>query len=574
MSTKNDSNKSKKAKTSLKPSDISLFQNGEFLLNYRKTSTAEWVGIGFALLMLTFFACFLTPMLYYEMNQIKWLCALIPTIIFVVVLLAVGVVEFFDRKNKPFAINKETILNTFTVPQFFIAGYLFLALISAFASSYDTVWLGNDRYEGFVTTVMYGLIFILISQFGKFKKYYIYALSGSSIFISLLAILQYLGKNPFGLFVQEYTYRNTQFLSTLGNIDVVSGFVALFLPMLLAAYVLYDGKYRYILMLPAYALLLFVQLFIDVDSGKIALIVAVMAAAVILFTEPKKMTRMLELAALSAFVMIWNFAMKVTAANDVISISWSFGGKKILLCLAVIIISAILWAYFTIKQTDFSKRSGSFFALLQKAHSALQNIRITPKQYRIAIAACIAVVCVAAFIYLFNYDGKNATLIAISHVTHGQLDDMAGWGRGFAWKKSVIMIGQHPIFGSGPDSFKWSFMQFYDEWVAVSGRSTIYDAAHNDYLQIAVNTGIPSLLCYLGFLISLCVRGIKRLKKNPLIAIFGLGVLGYSAHIFVAFSVPILAPLFWLSCGLLDKCIRQTNMDGPNLLDPEIAVTE
>ena len=135
------------------------------------------------------------------------------------------------------------------------------------------------------------------------------------------------------------------------------------------------------------------------------------------------------------------------------------------------------------------------------------------------------------------------------------------------------MIGQHPIFGTGPDTYKWSFMQFYDEWVAVSGRETFYDYAHNDYLQMAVNTGIPSLICYLGFVISLCVRAIKRLKYNPLIAIFGLGILAYSVHVFFSFSIPHLAPLFWLSCGILDNLIRRTNTEGPNLLDPAV-VTE
>ncbi len=576
MSKKNNQAKNAKpVKANKQTINVPLLQDGTFLLDYKKTSLAEWVGVGFVCLMFTVFVCFITKKLYFDMNHIKWLFNVVVMCLFVGALLLIGLTDLLGKKTKGFSISKEGFLKTFTIPQMFVAGYILFSLIAAFVSEYHKVWVGLERYEGFVSILIYGLIFILVSQFGKWKKYYIYCLAVSSILFSLIAIVQYFGKDPFGLYWGQYTFFDSQFVSTMGNIDIASGFVSLVLPMFLASYVLFEGKYRYYLIIPGYSLLLFVQLFTDVDSGKLGLIAAIAVALVILFSDSKKIRRIMEMVSISALVMIWHFAMKVKYVNEAVKVTWSFGGKKILLCFALIIISLIVWAYYFIKDTDFSaKAQNGFTAFLQKMHLSLQKIRITPKTYRIATVSIVGVAFVAAFIFLYTYSGTNATLVSMSHVTHGQLDDMAGWGRGFAWKKSVEMIMEKPIFGIGPDSFQLGFLKYYDEWVKISGRSTIFDYAHNDYLQMGVNTGLISLACYLGFMISLCVRSIKRIKKNPLIVIFVVGIVGYSIHVFFSFSIPILAPLFWLSCGLLDKLCRQTNMEGPDLLDPAPATIE
>ena len=77
----------------------------------------------------------------------------------------------------------------------------------------------------------------------------------------------------------------------------------------------------------------------------------------------------------------------------------------------------------------------------------------------------------------------------------------AGTGRFGLWKRTVAVIKQVPWFGKGLDLYHAN--NIYD---------TTLDVAHNEYLTMASNIGIPGLLAYVATMIWWFVRAIRMRK--------------------------------------------------------------
>lgn len=69
------------------------------------------------------------------------------------------------------------------------------------------------------------------------------------------------------------------------------------------------------------------------------------------------------------------------------------------------------------------------------------------------------------------------------------------------WKVSLSIIADHPVFGVGPRNM----LEVYDRY----GKDTAVRVAHNSYLQMAVDGGLPALALFL----SLIGLGLFRLRR-------------------------------------------------------------
>ena len=140
--------------------------------------------------------------------------------------------------------------------------------------------LGASRYDGLLTLLLYGGIFLGVSAFGEWKKYYVYLLAVSASICSLVAIPQLLGGNPFGLYPGELTYFDAnvrytgEFLGTIGNTNLLAAFYCLCIPLF--AWQALTGRQRRerLLLIPA-ALCLGVLIASRVASGLVATAAAV-----------------------------------------------------------------------------------------------------------------------------------------------------------------------------------------------------------------------------------------------------------------------------------------------------------
>lgn len=114
------------------------------------------------------------------------------------------------------------------------------------------------------------------------------------------------------------------------------------------------------------------------------------------------------------------------------------------------------------------------------------------------------------------------------------------------WQTAFAMIKDHPILGQGIGTFMANFRKYMP--------NLIIQYAHNCFLQIWAETGIFSLLSFLGFLVLLFSEWIKAFNKNHNLLILGLlcGIFGFLVHSFFdtdLYSLQ-LSVLFWFTVGL------------------------
>ena len=155
---------------------------------------------------------------------------------------------------------------------------LFLAVsgVSACLSEYGAVTLaGADRNDGYLTTVLYGVIFFGVSWLARPRRRYAWALGASTVLCCAVAVLQLLGLDPFWFYPQgtnyydKYVAYNGAFLGTLGNVGMMAAFLCIpagFLPV----YALLSDCRRDRLLLAPGALAVVMLGLIDVDAGVVA----------------------------------------------------------------------------------------------------------------------------------------------------------------------------------------------------------------------------------------------------------------------------------------------------------------
>ena len=82
-------------------------------------------------------------------------------------------------------------------------------------------------------------------------------------------------------------------------------------------------------------------------------------------------------------------------------------------------------------------------------------------------------------------------------------------GRFHFWPIALKIFLEHPLLGSGYNSFAAAFTQF-DTW------SGVYrvEQAHNDYLQTLSDSGVAGLVCVLAFIGLLYRRGLRVLRES------------------------------------------------------------
>lgn len=139
----------------------------------------------------------------------------------------------------------------------------------------------------------------------------------------------------------------------------------------------------------------------------------------------------------------------------------------------------------------------------------------------------IALACVSVFAFFFyNRKPKHLRLLIVSFfvldlILIGAIfgvekvkqrlveTSLASETRDEVVRDSLPIIAEHPIFGTGGGSYYSTFPSYHP--VPYSG---FYDHAHNDYIQFAVELGLPITLM-LGLMMLYCLwRGLKTMVKR------------------------------------------------------------
>lgn len=127
--------------------------------------------------------------------------------------------------------------------------------------------------------------------------------------------------------------------------------------------------------------------------------------------------------------------------------------------------------------------------------------------------------------------------------------------RAIVWQGALDIFKHYPIFGSGVETFAFSYYQFRPaSHNMVSEWDFLYNKAHNEYLNFLATTGIVGFISYLSFIAGFVIWIVFKIKKRELslldLSLFA-GWLTILITNFFGFSVVIIALFFYLIPALI-----------------------
>lgn len=162
----------------------------------------------------------------------------------------------------------------------------------------------------------------------------------------------------------------------------------------------------------------------------------------------------------------------------------------------------------------------------------------------------------------------------------------AGSGRILVWKRAIQIAKEHPIFGTGPDTFDAAYGDYleHDRFkgeLSVEESGGYWKTAHNSYLLVLVEMGVPGFIIFMAFIIR-SFRNVKAVKAlyppqgEParmvlLASALQLGLVGYMITAF--FLSQSYGPTLYFTCVLSGVMLRMASVattreqeEGPHAL--------
>lgn len=160
----------------------------------------------------------------------------------------------------------------------------------------------------------------------------------------------------------------------------------------------------------------------------------------------------------------------------------------------------------------------------------------------------------------YYYASPNGVFTKMEEAETAVFTDMPSLasGRGYIWARSIPMLKDTVFLGHGADNYRLYFPQY--DYVAAykSGfLAKIVGSPHNMFLQIGINTGLISLIGFLGFFALYfvdCIRLYWREDFKEFLPQVGIGIcVACFAYMITGFfndSVVCVAPVFWCLIGM------------------------
>lgn len=354
--------------------------------------------------------------------------------------------------------------------------------------------------------------------------------------VTVLYVLNIFNIDLIGTYVDTAVVERAQFFSTLGQKNFCSGFMAFALPLVFYAFLAARGvRHTVFYGIPAFfgGLALAV-----VDAEGLALGIGV--AVLVLICQETFTTRTLRrLAVIGTFFFFHAGWMQYMRTHV-----YTQGGKPMLAALGHVaqigfVLCLVLWA-----ALRFGLRG-----------------REVPLYKLGRPVAGVAVAGAAVLVVLANCWPNFPSL--------GRLDDLLifndDWGtyRGTAWRITAESWLAQPLwrklFGVGPGMMHTAVA----EWAGagITDRMKTFYAAHNEYLELLLTTGVAGLAAWLWF-VAAHLRKAAQNWLRPGVAPVTLALASYLAHAVISIRVSMIFPEIMLLFALLQAfCLPEEHTE-------------
>lgn len=440
--------------------------------------------------------------------------------------------------------DKLPLYKTLSFTDWAVLAFLAVCIISTLLSDHPyEAFFGESlsaasagRNSGLLLIIFYVVAYFLITRLFHYFEYVFVAFACGSALVFILAILNSFYIDPFQMFVGLDEHQQIIFTSTIGNINLLSSFICVALPVMITLSVHTQKNSLRALYLVVSGIGFASLMVADSDSG------------------------ILGLGGFLIIYLIW-YSRRIDRL------------KRYFLAVSVMLIFSKLLRLFSLIMNDRNKGMDtyqSFFVYSNSSYILLAAIGlITIGLYLLdskkpgitlskavpitltVIFALIAAAVISIVVYFSCIDTKTDlgnlnTLL--------RFNDKWGTHRGFMWIRSMWIFGDFSfidkIFGCGPDTFYFAFSPYFEELTKFGDSST--NAAHNEYINYLITVGIAGLAAYLAIVGGAIARAVKTAKQNPLAIVFVSAVICYSVQAVVNISQPITTPLFIIFIALCE----------------------
>lgn len=408
--------------------------------------------------------------------------------------------------------------------------YFILNCASAIFSPYkSSVLVGAGRFDGLITTFLSVGIFSGVSHYARPKRAYIYTAVLAVTINCVIAVLQLLGFNPLWLFPGDYNFYDagvkftSTFFGTIGNADLFSAYICLILPVISLYYI--TSAKRSLVLLPVILLAAFSLFVCGVSAGILAIAVTVLIAAPLAINSNERFRRALEIGSVAALAAFLTVTINFADTASGVTVSFSFGYKSVALV--------------------------AFTLVLALLRLVFRRSELPEKTFKVFFSTLSGVAVGTGLLAVYFWQGSKGTLYELSQVMHGNVSDSFGSSRILIWRKTLALVPERIWLGGGPGTLALRLDVNFSRFVEETGKTltSSVDNAHNDYLGILVNTGLLSLIAYLGAQITSFLKAVKA--NNPALTCLAFGLLCYWVQALFGLGLFLVSPLMWLLWGLL-----------------------
>lgn len=388
-------------------------------------------------------------------------------------------------------------------------------------------WGLGGYYGGCMMVLFTAAVYLAARAFApqKILNGLVFCLGITTALVTVLYVLNIFNIDLIGTYADTAVVERAQFFSTLGQKNFCSGFMAFALPLVFYAFLTARGVRHTVLYgIPAFfgGLALAV-----VDAEGLAL--GIGAAVLVLLCQKDFTTRTLRRVAVIGAFFFFNAGWMQYMRTHV----YTQGGKPMLAALGHVgrtgfFVCLAVWAvlYFGLRGREIP---------LYKAGRAVAGVML------------LGAVVLAL---LANFWPGFPSL--------GRLDDVLifndDWGtyRGTAWRITAETWLAQPLwrklFGVGPGMMHTAVAA----WAGadITARMKTFYAAHNEYLELLLTTGVAGLAAWLWF-VAVHLRKAAKNWLRPGVAPVTLALVSYLAHAVISIRVSMIFPEIMLLFALL-----------------------
>ena len=529
---------------------------------YQNSTMPSFLVSCYLMLMFSFFPYFLTDE-YAHARTDKYYLYLVLSILLIVSVVIASVMDYMEERRVHRATLRFMPLSPADVS--FLCFYGFAAISTLLSDNTEAAFFGifsnnglylGGRNNGLLLMTFYLLVYLIITRRYAVKEYIIAVFLVFSSGVAFLAIVNYFYIDVLGiytgyvdlwkLFAGEQCKPTVvlDFGSTLGNKNLISAFMCLFLPVAVMSLVLGSKRWLRIIGGVTSVFAYCGMLCADSLSGILGLIVILAVMAIFASREYRTMKR--YLLALTVMFASGKLLRIFSAIMDDRSKGFEFVqqsliyGKKVYFLIAVCAVLYLLMQVFEKKLEPRYPKKAVMITLIVLSAGGL-----------------------AAGLFAFVYFSFINTEAQLSETLSGLLRFDENWGthRGYYWIKSMDEYKNfsfvHKLFGTGPDSVYVVMEPCFPEMVVKFDEGST-DCVHNEFLNYFISQGILGLISYLALLGTVTVRALRRAKENPVVLIFLSAVICYAVQSVVNLYQPITTPLFFLFLTITEAINRLT----------------